>query len=89
MSSLCTPTEFRAIMTSLCKDLMYLNSVTTKTDKDKEYVVTSDFPFFKAHEGLFKLSSETIDLLRDAIYMDFKLLSEETTNEQVEAELKK
>ncbi|HDY7488202.1 TPA: hypothetical protein RQK89_003717 [Vibrio vulnificus] len=89
MSSLCTPTEFRAIMTSLCKDLMYLNSVKTKTDKDKEYVVTSDFPFFKAHEGLFKLSSETIDLLRDAIYMDFKLLSEETTNEQVEAELKK
>ncbi|ENO1788101.1 hypothetical protein ACA870_002726 [Vibrio vulnificus] len=89
ISLLCTPTEFKATMTSLCKDLMYLYSVTTKTDEDKKYVVTSNFPFFKDHEQLFKVSSGALELLRDAINLDFKLLSEDTTNEQVEAELKK
>ncbi|MGI2144022.1 hypothetical protein [Shewanella frigidimarina] len=89
LSSMCTPTEFKALMVSLCKDLMYLNSVTSKSEDDKEYIVTSDFPFFNDHKHLFNVSSETIDLICAAVKMDFKLLNEDTTNEQVEAEMKK
>ncbi|ELI0637173.1 hypothetical protein Q8344_004893 [Vibrio harveyi] len=89
LSSLCTPTEFKALMVSLCKDLMYLNSVTSKSEKDKEYIVTSNFSFFNDHKHLFDVSNETIELICTAIKMDFKLLNEDTTNEQVEAEMKK
>ncbi|MGF1697888.1 hypothetical protein L4C54_19690 [Vibrio lamellibrachiae] len=89
LSSFCTPIEFKALMVSLCKDLMYLNSVTSKSEGDKEYIVTSDFPFFNDYKHLFDVSTDTIDLICAAIRMDFKLLNEDTTNEQVEAEMKK
>ncbi|CCN38659.1 conserved hypothetical protein [Vibrio nigripulchritudo SO65] len=89
LSLLCTPTELKALMVSLCKDLIHLKTVSSKHEKDKEHVVTSDFSFFNDHKHLFDVSSETIELICAAIKMDFKLLNEDTTNEQVEAEMKK
>lgn len=78
------PIHQESIMISLVKDLIFVY-VSTQVEFDKKNVKINidNFTFLTKHKELFELSQEKIEIARQAVEQDFKILYEDIDDDTI------